>query len=396
MTRFEPSGSEQVSDWDHLSDRWAADPFPLWDRLRERSSCPFTAEHGGAYLAVDAATIRDVARDPQTFSSRQVLLRAPSNVSQALPPITADPPEHAHLRRALQLAIAARGSDDLEDATRQVCDRLLAETRGIVVDASSYAAMVPATVLTWLLGLDHSHADDLLQWIQDLVEEGPTAPDIRDAAMRSLTGMLRDQITSASLPETCALGRLAIARRSGDLDSHEAVGIATLLVVAGIDTTWSVIGAAIWHLATHDDHRSAIVGAVGHDSMDGWVDELLRLYAPASMARVATRSASLKGDVIEAGQRVLLCYPAFNRDPEVFERPHELDTSRDSRGDATFGLGIHRCPGAPMARAELKIALEAWLGRFPDFRIDPDTPVVWSRGQIRGPRRLAVRIRDQR
>jgi len=384
-----------VSEWDHLSDEWAADPFPLWNHLRERSGCPFTAEYGGAYLAVDARTVREVAQDPRTFSSRQVLLRVPSNVSQALPPITTDPPQHKHLRRVLQWALDAQEAQALADTTRQVCEELLAKTSGVVVDAARYSAMVPATVLTWLLGLEPSQADNLLKWIHDLVEEGPTDPETRDDAMRSLTAILRDRITSASLPETCALGRLGLAHRAGTVSSDEAVGIATLLVVAGIDTTWGVIGAAIWHLATHDDHRSEIAGAIGRDSMDGWVDEFLRLYAPVSMARVATRSTALRGDIVEVGQRVLLCYPALNRDPSVFDRPNELDPSRDSRQSATFGVGIHRCPGAAIARVEARIALEAWLRRFADFTLDADSPVVWSRGQIRGPRRLAVRICDE-
>jgi cytochrome P450 len=122
------------------------------------------------------------------------------------------------------------------------------------------------------------------------------------------------------------------------------------------------------------------------------MEELLRVYAPVTMARLVRDDVEWHGCPMKAEEWVLLSFPAANRDPSVFERPDDVVIDREENRHAAFGLGIHRCAGSHLARMELRVALEVWLDAFPSFELaDPDA-VVWSGGQVRGPRKLPIRL----
>jgi cytochrome P450 len=122
------------------------------------------------------------------------------------------------------------------------------------------------------------------------------------------------------------------------------------------------------------------------------IEELLRAYAPVTMARMVAEDHDFHGCPMKAEDWVLLPFPAANRDPELFERADEVVIDRLENRHAAFGLGIHRCLGSNLARLELRVAVEEFLGRFPEFELADPAAVGWSVGQIRGPRRLPVRI----
>ena len=159
-------------------------------------------------------------------------------------------------------------------------------------------------------------------------------------------------------------------------------------MIAGIDTTWSAIGSSLWHLATHDEDRQRLVADPG--LMDTAVEELLRAYAPVTMARVVTGDIEFEGCPMRQGDKVLLNFPAANRDPSAFDRADEVLLDRQENRHVAFGSGIHRCAGSNLARMELRVALEEWLARVPDFRLADGAEVLWAGGQVRGPRRLDV------
>jgi cytochrome P450 len=122
------------------------------------------------------------------------------------------------------------------------------------------------------------------------------------------------------------------------------------------------------------------------------IEELLRAYAPVTMARIVAEDTALGGCRMSSGDWVLLPFPAANRDPEVFEDAGRVVIDRAVNRHASFGLGIHRCLGSNLARMELTVGVEEWLARFPDFELSDPDAVTWSAGQVRGPRRLPVRI----
>jgi cytochrome P450 len=166
------------------------------------------------------------------------------------------------------------------------------------------------------------------------------------------------------------------------------LGVCNLMLVAGIDTTWSAIGSSLWHLAQHPEHRAQL-----RDDPGIWptaIEELLRAYAPVTMARIVGHDTEFQGCPMKAGDRVLMAFPAANRDPRQFENPDEVILDREHNRHVAFGSGIHRCAGSNLARLELRVALQTWLERIPEFELDDPASVTWAGGQVHGPRRCMV------
>jgi cytochrome P450 len=161
-------------------------------------------------------------------------------------------------------------------------------------------------------------------------------------------------------------------------------------LIAGIDTTWSAIGASLWHLARNDDDRRRL--ADQPELLPTAMEELLRAYGPVTMARLVKQDMPWRGVDMKADDWVLLSFPAANRDPAQFERADEVVIDRRVNRHVAFGLGIHRCVGSHLARMELRVALEVWMQRVPEFTLTDPGQVRWAAGQVRGPRTVPVRI----
>ena len=175
------------------------------------------------------------------------------------------------------------------------------------------------------------------------------------------------------------------------VDRRIVLGMCVLLMIAGIDTTWSSIGSSMWHLATHADDRRRLVAA----DTDLWstaIEELLRAYAPVTMARVLSHDVEYKGCPMHAGDRVLMNFPAANRDPQQFPDPDKVILDRQNNRHVAFGAGIHRCAGSNLARMELRVAIEEFIRRIPNFELTDPAQVTWAGGQVRGPRQVPVRV----
>ena len=160
---------------------------------------------------------------------------------------------------------------------------------------------------------------------------------------------------------------------------------------AGIDTTWSAIGSGLWHFAQHPDQVARLVDSDDDDLL--WqtaTEEVLRYYAPVSMARQVVRDVEVAGCPMRAGEQTLVNFPAANHDPDAFEAPEEFRLDRLRNRHVAFGMGIHRCVGSNLARLELLVALQEWLRAFPHYRLDPAKETSWANGQVRGPRTIPV------
>ena len=168
------------------------------------------------------------------------------------------------------------------------------------------------------------------------------------------------------------------------------MGMCALLLVAGIDTTWSSIGSALWHFATHPEDRRRLASEPA--LMPTAIEELLRAYSPVTMARRLSEDVEFKGCPMKAGDRILMNFPAANRDPEAFPDPDKVILDRQLNRHVAFGAGIHRCAGSNLARMELRVAVEEWLARIPDFELVDPSLVTWAGGQVRGPRSIPVRF----
>jgi len=174
------------------------------------------------------------------------------------------------------------------------------------------------------------------------------------------------------------------------IDRELQYGYLLLLILAGIDTTWSAIGSSLWHLAQSPDDVQRMLD--DPEVVPFAIEEFLRAYAPVTMARMVAQDVDFHGCPMKQDDWVLLPFPAANRDPKKFEDPDTFIIDREENRHAAFGLGIHRCLGSNLARLELRVAIEEFIKRFPKFELVGETS--WSGGQIRGPREMPVRILD--
>ena len=162
-----------------------------------------------------------------------------------------------------------------------------------------------------------------------------------------------------------------------------------MLLIAGIDTTWSGIGSSLWHLATNPQDQARL--RADPSLIDTAVEEMLRMYSPVNMGREVIADIEVAGCPMKAGDKVIMAFPAGNRDPAHFDNPDDFIIDRQHNRHFAFGSGIHRCLGSNLARMELRVAIEAWLERIPPYElVDPDL-VTWTGGQVRGPRTVPVR-----
>ena len=181
------------------------------------------------------------------------------------------------------------------------------------------------------------------------------------------------------------------ARPNGKpLSEPHILGTLRLLMIAGIDSVWSGIGSAIWHLATHPEDRKRLVADPG--LLPTAIEEFLRAYSPVTMAREVVKEKTLSGCPFQPGGQVLLSFPAANRDPSKFAEADRVLIDRAENPHVAFGLGRHRCLGSNLARMEMTVAVDEWLKRFPDFHETPGKKTTWSEGTVRGPRSMPLTI----
>jgi cytochrome P450 len=186
--------------------------------------------------------------------------------------------------------------------------------------------------------------------------------------------------------------RLLDAEYHGDrLTDLEVVALCTALVFGGHETTVNLIGNGMLALLRHRDELEKL--RTDDALVEPAVEELLRYDGPAQMiSRTALADFDLRGKRIRAGDAVLACLGAANRDPAIFDEPDRLDVGRDPNPHLAFGLGTHFCPGAQLSRIEARAALPALLQRFPRLRLG-DAPPLWRRTAVlRGLERLPVRV----
>jgi hypothetical protein len=312
------------------------------------------------------------------------------------PPITSDPPFHSLARRLLLPAFGPKVIQGLEPYTRSLCNELLDETTGKrEFDAAvEYAQDIPLRVIARMLGFPEEDAPQFRHFIHLVLESvGATAEErqgqIEEGELdRYIEARIAEHLEAPRDDLTSFLLQAELDGQS--LHPDHVRGTMVLLMIAGIDTTWSAIGASLWHLARHPEDRRRL--AAEPELMDTAVEEFLRAYAPVTMARLVADDFEFHGCPMKQGDWVLLPFPAANRDPAVFADAAEVKIDRLENRHAAFGLGIHRCLGSNLARMELRIALEEWMRRYPDFELADADGVTWSAGQVRGPRTLPVRV----
>ncbi|MGI9617028.1 MAG: cytochrome P450 [Acidimicrobiales bacterium] len=391
-----PEVEDWATDFDHFHPDYNADPYLIWDDIRS-SGCPVahTDRFHGVYLPTRHEDISAIAHDTERFSSRSVLVtdtRVEDLGDFTSPPITSDPPEHQAHRKALLPAFAPKAIDKWIPITQEICRGLLDD----LGDATScdgsddYAKHIPVLVIAQMIGIPTEDGERFRGWIKDLLEIGPFEVDRARRSTKEIFEYFAEFVEARrDDPREDLITYLLQADMDGKpLEDHQISGGLFLLLLAGIDTTWSTIGSALWHLGHHPEDRRRL--AAEPELIDTAVEEFLRFYSPVTMARVVTDEVDVSGETLCPGQRVLLPFPAANRDPEFLADADVFKIDRAVNRHAAFGLGIHRCLGSNLARMEVKVAIEEWMARMPEFELTDPGAVTWSLGQVRGPRTIPL------
>jgi cytochrome P450 len=382
-----------ATDFDHRDARWIEDPYPVWAQLREQ--CPVARSarfEDGAYFPTRYDVVREIAYDSANFSSRRVIVRERKVPPQPAPPITSDPPEHTAARKVLLPAFAPKMIARLEPRTRAVCRDLLAAIGDAPAcdAAADYAQHIPVRLIAHMLGVPEADGELFRRWIHVILEVGISDETVILPALQEMGAYFAAEIRRrGARRDDDLISFLLDARIEGrPLAEPHLIGTLRLLLIAGIDTTWSAIGASLWHLATHAEDRRRL--AANPALMPTAIEEFLRAYAPVTMAREVVRDTTVGGCPFKEKGQVLLSFPAANRDPAVFPEADRVLIDRAENRHAAFGLGRHRCLGSNLARLEMTVAVEEWLARHPEFRLADGAKVTWSEGTVRGPRRVPV------
>jgi hypothetical protein len=368
--------------------------------------CPIahTERWGGSWLPTKYADVQAMAKMVPELSSRDVLvvplpeavLSDPNfqKYGANSPPISADPPEHGWTRRLLLPHFSPKTIENHREYTQQLCDRLI---DGFIADgnvdaAGEYAQQIPPRLIAHMLGIDEDRVDEFTYWVRCVLEFGLTKPELRIRYREVIRNFFRervaervenpdgDDLISALLNSTDPEGN--------PVDPEIVVGMCNLQLVAGIDTTWSSIGSALWHFGTYADDRRRL--AAEPELFPTAIEESLRFYSPVTMARVVDQTVEYNGVMLQPGDKVLMNFPGANHDPEVFEDPDDFVIDRERNRHVAFGSGIHRCAGSNLARMEMDVALRTWMRRIPEFQVSAPDEVTWAGGQVRGPRYLPV------
>ncbi|SLI56504.1 cytochrome P450 [Mycobacteroides abscessus subsp. bolletii] len=407
-----------------LDETFFDDPWPVYDRLREKGPMHRIRLPNGllAWLVIDYALGKQVLADPRLSKDEQSSSRAAraqginAGWQQDAGPrplrlnlLNTDPPDHTRLRSLVNKAFTPAASARMRPTIEQTATELIAELSDDARESSvdllaRYATPLPITVICRLLGVparDEHNFGDLITTIMD--ETAVADGEHSRQARVQLASYLGDLVTKRRAQRATSgenagdlLDTLIAAQVEQDrLTDAELVTTIGLLLVAGYDTTVHLIANAAYLLATNPPLRQQIHAQP--DRVEALIEEVLRYEGPGhtSTLRHTTAPITLGGTDIGAGEFLIVSVAAANRDPAAFAEPDQVELDRKGPGHLSFGHGIHYCVGAPLARLEAAIAIGALVAAFPNLSLAADPATLrWRRSMIiRGRTTLPIVLR---
>ena len=352
------------------------------------SRCPVAhSKVGSGYHLINRyEDVKRAGQDWRTFSSAKGFLPNRDPQMPMLPPEECDPPYHNHWRTVLNPFFKPEAVEAFEDSIRREANVLIDAfaDRGECDFVPAFSSQLPGNAMFKnLLGLPEEDIPTLIKTM-DAGFYGPIEERAGNLAkaftyLGEYLARRKDEPSRGDLIDTIAAGV--------ELDGEpcpwaDRVGILTDLALGGIVTATFVMSGGVYHLATHPADRAALVADPG--LIPQAAEEFIRYYPPVvALGRSVTKDVEVAGYQFKEGDFVLLNYASASRDPGALENPGELDIHRKRVPHSAFGVGVHRCIGAHLARLELKITFEEFLRRIPDFRMKPGAEPVYETGILR-------------
>jgi cytochrome P450 len=402
--------SADTCQYDLFSRRFKADPFPTYARMRQEAPV-----HG--HVAPDGRTIWYITR----YEDVTAVLKDPRFIKNPHPGrsqpggpgsyrainenmLFADPPDHTRLRALVNQAFTPRRVEALAPRIQTITDDLLdAAAQQPEIDLIADLGLpLPVHVICELLGIPRQDREQVSDWSQAIISPGSRGLNYsaRKRKVRHFVTYLRDLFADRQArPQDDLTTALVQAEEAGDrLNEAELSSMVALLLVTGHETTVNLIGNGALALLQHPDQLALL--RADPTLWDSAIEELLRYDGPVetSTSRWAGEDILFQGQLIRKGDLVRVVLASANRDTAVFSlaqretNPDQLDITRPDNKHLAFGLGIHYCLGAPLARLEGKIALGTLFARFPNLRLArPTDQLEWRAGVLfRGLKRLPV------
>lgn len=366
--------------------RHAFNPTPELREIRETTGVRAIVNTFGmrVYLVTRHDDVKEVLSDHARFSNG----RPPGFVVPGAPPVSdeeqagaragnllgLDPPEHSRLRRMLTGEFTIRRMKRLEPRIVEIVDAALDEMEkaGPPVDlVANFALPIPSLVICELLGVPYEDRDDFHRRSARQLDLSIPIPERFDLQRQGRAYMSSLVERARRAPGEDILGMLV--REHGDeLTNDELIGVASLLLLAGHETTSNMLGLGTLALLRHPDQLAAVRD--DPEAVGPAVEELLRWLSivHSAIPRITTTDVEIAGVQIPAGELVFVSLPSGNRDPAFIDSPEDLDIRRGALGHLAFGHGVHHCLGAPLARMEMRIAFPALLRRFPTLALAED------------------------
>ncbi len=380
--------SVPTTSLDLTSPEVVADPYPFFDEERARHPVAWH-EASGMYLAFDHASVSAVQRDRRLgriWRDRQPAdYLEPFNLLHRNQMMENEPPDHTRLRRPVARAFGRGHIERLRPRVRELATGLLDEVDPRRFDVvHDFAEPLPVLVIAELLGVPASYAPSLRDWSQAIVRMYEVAPaqqvvDQAVAAATDFAGLVRELIVERrTTPRDDLISDLART----ELTEDEQVAAAVLLLNAGHEASVNVFGNGLTAMLRRGLKPGGDVAVT--------VEEMLRFDSALQLfERTATEQVTVGEVTVEPGEKIAVLLGSANRDPDVFDEPGELDVDRTPNNHVAFGVGVHFCLGAPLARMELFESVTALFDRFPDLRL-ADEPVSRGTFVLRGYRSVPV------
>ncbi|MGE3074505.1 MAG: cytochrome P450 [Dehalococcoidia bacterium] len=350
-------------------------PFPFYEMGRQMS--PMMMGSSGMWMSFNWDECNEILKDHTTWPSG---FGAPGDESGGLSMLSVNPPKHTRLRGLVSQAFTPRMVEQMEPRFREIAAELLDPIIGNgqcdIVEALTYP--LPVIVIAEILGVDPAHRAAFKRWSDSFVGGNPDA-NYRESAggvfeeMREYFERMCDE--RRKNPREDLISGLVQAEIDGEkLSFNELFQMLVLLLVAGNETTTNLIGNALLEFMDHPDQLALVEEDMS--LLPSAIEEVLRFNSPVqATVRRASRDVEFRGKEVKAGQAMTVFLGAANRDPKVFENPGTFDVRRTPNRHLAFGMGIHFCLGAPLARLEAKIALEELLKRAKNFRRTETGPI---------------------
>jgi cytochrome P450 len=340
-------------------------PDIIWARRKDEGL-------GGSYfswLPTRNALIREVLSDTDHFLSGPSNMMGAIGVNWKLIPLEFDPPQHGHYRKILEPFFSPAAINALDAVVRSACDTLIGQfsQKTSCEFARDFADKFPSYIFLDLMGMPKDRLEDFLAWERGMLR--PSSPDELVPAMNAILGYFTQFIEEQRKTPTSSLMRTIMSASYNDqrpLTDSEILGMCYLLYIGGLDTVYSTLGWAFWHLAQDEPLQRRL--RENPDDATRATDELLRAFSIASTQRYVAQDFAFHGVPMRAGDVVQISLPLGARDPQAYPDPHRIDIDRPARPIA-FGTGPHTCLGLRLAKREIRIVLQSFMSSFRNLRI---------------------------